>query len=237
MKFYPSIRADRNTLSSFPKVVVFDSAWNNCVQLTSFPPLSSPRGISFNRTWQHCDSLALFPPITCLSGVEFNYAWEGCDNLRTFPNTTVIPVATSFQYAWSNCTRLTSFPTLCSLRGIDFSNAWSGCTNLSYFSGGPNPDLFSPTILNSAWSNCTRLTSFSFNVSTFAKMISGQDCFRNVTLPVSTWSVMLTSISATNFNLNVRFSGGNSKRTSSGTNAYNYLQNSRGWVITDGGQV
>jgi hypothetical protein len=118
------------------------------------------------------------------------------------------------------------------LSATNFKDAWSGCDALSEF-----PAISCPYGTNfiGAWEDCITLTTFNFYLDTFAKMQSGENCFRGTSLPTETWSSLLTSISSTNTNIGVSFNGGSSYRNSIGTSAYNYLVNQRNWIITDGG--
>ena len=130
-----------------------------------------------------------------------------------------------------SCTNLTTFPAISAPEATTFSGAWAGCDNLT----GIYINAPSATNFNNTWSGCRKLSAVDFGTNTFSKMTSGTDCFLNCTLPAQTWSAILTSCSATNFNTNVRFHGGNSKYFVRASQARNTLVNNRSWDITDGG--
>lgn len=136
-------------------------------------------------------------------------SFKGCVSLDTFIAQNFLS-ATNFDGAWQDCTILPIFPAISCPQGNSFINTWR---------------------------NCTSMYEFNFYTDTFAKMLSGNGCFQGIALASTTWSNLLTSISATNTNLGVVFGGGSSQRNTVGTSAYNYLQNQRNWIITDGGQV
>jgi hypothetical protein len=231
--------------------------WANCTDLTTFPIISCPNVTTVRAGWSGCTSLKEFPPISFPRCTSFNTAWINCRSMVTFSVTEFLSSANDFASAWGNCVSLTSFPALNFQSATSLTNAWFGCSSLNTFplitcdkvtnllqtwSGCSSLTSFPPisfinvTSFNSTWRDCVSLSAFEFNIDTFSKVTGtgGTNCFLNVTLPTQTWSSILTSISATNTNLNVTFHGGNSKRNAAGTTAYAHLTG-RGWTITDGG--
>ena len=63
----------------------FNTAWNSCVKLTSFPSINTGNGTSFQYTWQSCVKLATFPSLNFGSGTTFRNAWQHCTALANFP--------------------------------------------------------------------------------------------------------------------------------------------------------
>ena len=49
-------------------------------------------GTSFESAWQNCEKLTSFPQIDTSSGTDFTRAWNGCSNLN---NIGVVPGATT----------------------------------------------------------------------------------------------------------------------------------------------
>ena len=92
----------------------------------------------------------------------------------------------------------------------------------------------------SAWQNCYSLSASEFPTLNMSKMTNGTSCFEGVKLTTSSYSALLTSLSATNVNNSVTFHGGNSTFNTPGSAAGAFLTRStgvggRGWIITDGG--
>jgi hypothetical protein len=141
--------------------------------------------------------------------ITMKNSFKDCSYIDTFIAQNFLS-ATNFDSSWQNCETIQSFPAISCLQGNSFVDTWN---------------------------NCISINEFNFYSDTFAKMVSGERCFQNITLDSTAWSSILSSISATNTNIGVKFGGGSSQRTALGTDAYNYLQNQRNWIITDGGQV
>lgn len=141
-------RTDVNTTG----VANFQSAWENCASLTSFPALDLSSGINFSNAWGNCSSLESFPLLDVSSGKNFAYAWGGCESLTSFPNLDVSS-GTNFYNAWEGCSSLTTFPLLDVSSSINFGYAWSNCTSLTTFPAGMF-DSCPATDFAYAWFNC-----------------------------------------------------------------------------------
>ena len=226
-----------NELKSFPlidtsKGTNFAYCWRINRSLTDFPLLNTLSGTDFTYAWNDCRSLTSFPLLDTRNADSLNLAWEGCYSLTSFPllNTSKVTV---FFGAWSNCYSLTSFPLINTLSGINFSSSWKDCRSLTSFPylSTQNGNNFSET-----WWGCTRLSATDFPTLNMSKMTNGTNCFNGVKLTTNSYSLLLSSICATNINNTVTFHGGNSNYNSTfGLSARNYLVNTKGWTITDGG--
>jgi hypothetical protein len=227
-----------SSLTTFPKITCnsannIASAWVNCTSLLSFPDIEfGGSSLTLTNTWGNCRSLRNFPNLNLSRAITLISTWQGCVSLTSFPPLN-LSAGTNFSSAWNSCSSLNTFPLITCINATTLGNAWLSCLSLTSF-----PPISCPNVTNfsNTWSNCISLSVFEFNIDTFSKVATtgGTNCFLNVTLPTQTWSSILTSISATNTNLNVTFHGGNSKRNAEGTTAYAYLTG-RGWSITDGG--
>jgi len=247
--------------------IQFNAAWYNCKSLTSFPFLDTGKGTNFTATWRCCSgirdfpqlnflsadnlkgafsfmySLTSFPPIDTRNCRYFGAAWNNCSNLITFPAINTVS-ATSLQFgsfgsivdsshlggAWEGCISLTAFPFINTSNVTNFKYAWRNCRGLS---ASPFP-----TLNMSKMSKSTFAGFFDFN--SHQNGTGGDRCFEGVTLQTQSWSALLTSLCATNFNTEVTFHGGNSKRNAAGTVAYDFLTSSigsggRAWTIQDAG--
>jgi hypothetical protein len=184
---------DSATLGFFGNVTSFQSSWQFCSSLTSFPLLDTSSGTSFNSAWRSCTSLTSFPLLNVSSGTRFDNAWNGCTSLTSFPLLDVSS-GTGFGGTWRDCTSLTSFPLLDVSSGTDFSNAWNNCSSLTSF---PLLDVSSGTGFASTWRNCNSLTSFPLlNVSSATNF---SDAWRNCTSLTTFPSNMFDTVTATNF--------------------------------------
>jgi hypothetical protein len=148
-------------LTSFPLINTaagtnFQSTWQSCTGLTSFPLINTAAGTNFQNAWAFCSNLTSFPLINTAAGTNFQSTWQSCSNLTSFPliNTAA---GTSFSTAWGGCTGLTSFPLINTAAGTNFQNAWIFCSNLTSF---PLINTAAGTNFNSTWNGCTGLTSF-----------------------------------------------------------------------------
>jgi hypothetical protein len=97
------------TLGFFGNVTNFQSAWQNCTSLTSFPLLNVSSGTNFSNAWRDCSSLTSFPLLNVSSVTNFSSAWRDCSSLTSFPLLNVSS-GTVFSDAWRSCTSLTTFP-------------------------------------------------------------------------------------------------------------------------------
>jgi len=152
---------DCSNLTSFPLIDTssgtnFNNAWHNCYNLTSFPLIDTAAGTSFNTAWHTCSNLTSFPLINTAAGTSFYAAWYNCSSLTSFP---LIDTSsgTSFSQAWYNCSSLTSFPLINTAAGTSFYAAWGFCSSLTSF---PLIDTAAGTNFNYAWQSCSSLTSF-----------------------------------------------------------------------------
>ena len=146
-------------------VTNFESAWNGCTSLASFPLIDTSNGDNFFGTWRQC-SMTSFPPLDTSSGTNFDFTWQG-SGLTSF---TAIDLSsgTNFSYAWSFCTSMTSFPAFPAdkrpVAATTFNRAWNICLNLADFpanffdnwTGTPANDCFTQ-----AWDICPKLTATS----------------------------------------------------------------------------
>lgn len=247
-------------LTSFPLLSTsngenFISTWSNCVRLSSFPLINTSKGTNFTNTWYNCNSLRTFPLINTLSAQNMTQAWAFCNSLTSFPlintsrvtdfvgtwlecqNITQFPSittssGTNFMSAWAGCNKLTTFPLICTLSGTNFRSTWFKCSSLSAF---PLINTSNGTNFISTWANCINLSASDFPTLNMSKMLSGANCFAGVKLTTSSYSALLTSLCATNFNNNVQFNGGNSQRNAAGTTAFRHLTAVRNWSIVDNG--
>lgn len=94
---------------NFGSVTNFQSAWENCSSLTSFPLIDTSNGTSFRFAWFGCSSLTSFPLINTSSGTNFQNAWQSCSSLTSFPLLDTSS-GTNFQGAWQSCTSLANYP-------------------------------------------------------------------------------------------------------------------------------
>jgi hypothetical protein len=243
----------------------FDHTWSNCTSLTSFPLIDTSKGNNFEGTWSSCTSLKTFPVINMLSATNINNTWNGCTSLTAFPaalssfpnhsgalwQTWVncyalksfpvisIPKVTSFRQTWANCTSLVNFPLFDTSNIIDMGapwgagwGAWAGCFSLTAF---PHLDTSNCTSFWATWQDCKNLSASNFPTLNMSKMTNGTNCFAGVKLTTSSYSSLLTSICATNFNTGVTFDGGLSTYNTPASAARVFLVNTKGWTITDGG--
>jgi hypothetical protein len=216
-------------------VTAFQGAFNNCRSLTSFPLIDTSKGSNFIFTWRNCVSLSSFPLIDTRSGTDFFFCWENCP-LTSFPliNT---GNAFSLSHAWVGCNKLTTFPAISTPKVIDFNSSWLNCSSLTSF---PFIDTSNSGFFPSTWRGCISLSASDFPTLNLSKLSVGTDCFNGVKLTTSSYSALLTSLCATNFNLNVPFHGGNSTFNTAGSAARVFLttpvaNGGRGWIINDGG--
>jgi len=143
----------------------FDSAWQGCTSLTSFPALNLSRGTNFSNTWQDCTGLTSFPAATFSThaddDVNFNSTWRACTGLTSFPALN-LSRGTYFGSAWRGCSNasFTSFPAVTFSTHADddlnFLNAWNDCRFTSF----PALNLSRGTNFEGAWTGNTAMTSF-----------------------------------------------------------------------------
>lgn len=143
-------------LTATRNITDFESAWEDCRSLISFPLIDTSSGTSFGSAWYNCYLLTSFPLIDTSNGRDFEAAWYGCKSLTSFPHLDVSS-GTDFEETWYNCRALTSFPSLDVSNGTNFESAWENCSSLTSF---PQLDVSSGTNFESAWEDCSSLTSF-----------------------------------------------------------------------------
>lgn len=245
----------------------FNNTWSNCTSLSSFPLIDTSKATNFDGTWANCYSLKTFPVLNMLSATNINNTWLGCISLTAFPaalssfsnhsgalwQTWVncyalksfpvisIPKVTAFKQTWVNCTNLVNFPLINTSNITDMGapweyggGAWAGCSSLTAF---PHLNTSNCTSFWATWQNCINLSASDFPTLNMSKMTNGINCFAGVKLTTNSYSLLLSSICATNLNSGVTFHGGNSLYNPTfGLSARNYLVNTKGWTITDGGE-
>jgi len=122
---------------------------------------------------------------------------------------------TNWSDAFNGCLNLqisaTDFATTRTQNVTSFANAWSSCTSLATF---PLIDTSKGQSFQSTWQNCYSLSASEFPTLNMSKMTNGTNCFAGVKLTTTSYSALLTSLCATNFNNSVTFHGGNSNYNS-----------------------
>jgi hypothetical protein len=237
----------------FSKATDLRTAWYGCSSLSSFPFIDTRRlNTNLGGIWANCANLRTFPSLT-LSGDGGIYdCWSGCVSLTSFPYQDItgatwlgfrsgsqdgIPYAPTGYGAWGNCRSLITFPLLSTGRVTRFNRTWMDCVSLTAF---PLISTGSGTDFTSTWQNCFSLSASEFPTLNMSGMTNGTNCFNGVKLTTTSYSALLTSLSATNINTGVTFHGGNSTFNTPGSAARAFLTRStalggRGWTITDGG--
>jgi hypothetical protein len=146
----------------------FNSAWQSCTALTSFPSGAklgtSAENVSFISTWRS-SGLTSFPAdIDLGNGRSFNNAWRQA-SLKSFPAIESTQNGTSFSDAWYNCTSLVTFGNANLSSGANFSGAWQNNTALTDFSADVftnwNPASITSGVFNLTWDGCSALTAQS----------------------------------------------------------------------------
>ena len=145
-------------LCSTSQVINMNSAWNDCIALTSFPLIDTSNVTSMSRAWYGCEGLTSFPPINTSKVTDIHLTWAECTRLASFPPIDTSKV-TSVYGTWNHCCALTSFPFINTSNVTDMSWAWAECTKLTSF---PPIDTSMVTNMYATWWCCTSLTSFPF---------------------------------------------------------------------------
>jgi hypothetical protein len=187
----------------------------------------------FDSAFFSCWSISTVPPIDMSGGTSFSYTWYDC-RFATFPDTAAFPHATSFDHAWANNPNLLSFPAidLGSLgNNISFESAWENCSAMTDMGLA---DVSNGVIFINTWSGCASLTSFA--TLNMRNILIGNGCFSGVTLSVDDYSALINDL-ASGASQFVSFDGGNSIYNSGASTAHDYLTNTQGWTITDGGKI
>ena len=157
--------AGANNMESFSadidtsNVTTFNSAWQFCEKLTTFPLLDVSSGTNFTSAWQNCSGLKSFSALqfNTNASVNLSNAWRNCTGLTSFP---VIGSSNvdNFYAAWMFCTALTSFPVIDTSSGTNFAQSWYNCSSLTSF---PLLDTSSGTNFNNTWYNCSSLATLA----------------------------------------------------------------------------
>jgi len=149
---------------AFGSFTNFNSAWNGCNSLTSFPAIDVSSGLYFSSSWQNCSSLTSFPLID-MSGVEsVANAWYGCSSLASFP---ALDLSSSEDcaLAWRGCTSLTSFPSIDVRSCKYFPQSWRDCSSLEDFPANFfdnwSPASITTAVFSLTWDGCSSLTNTS----------------------------------------------------------------------------
>ena len=248
-------------MTSFPTLCTqngtsFDLAWYGMKNLKEFPLIDTSNGTRFEKTWSYCFSLTSFPLLDFSKATNIMGAFYALTALKTFPkiNTSKCKY---FGGAWGYCISLTNFPSIDTLSATSFysdgliGGAWQNCVSLTSF---PMIDTSNVTNFKNAWKNCYSLSASPFPQLNMSKMKQnswspnyfaalydndgarqsgegGEGCFEGVKLQTQSYSALLTSLCATNFNSNVQFHGGLSNFNQAGKNARDYLITTKGWTI------
>jgi len=159
---------DCSGLTSFPLINTsaatnFSNAWLGCFGLTgAFPLISTSTVTNFYGAWANCYGLTSFPAINTSAGTNFGYTWYNCFGLTSFPSINT-SAAINLSYAWQGCSSLTSFPTLTTSSVTNFLGTWFNCSGLTSF---PSIVTTAGTTFQNSWTGCSGLTSFpSLNVA------------------------------------------------------------------------
>ena len=157
--------AGANNMKSFSadidtsNVTTFNSAWQFCEKLTTFPLLDVSSGTNFTSAWQNCSGLKSFSALqfNTNASVSLSNAWRNCTGLTSFP---VIGSSNvdNFYSAWMFCTALTSFPVIDTSSGTNFGQSWYNCSSLTSF---PLLDTSSGTNFSNTWYNCSSLATLA----------------------------------------------------------------------------
>lgn len=146
----------------FPSITSFQSAFQGCSSLTSFPLIDTRNVTSLQSTFFDCSSLASLPSLDTRNVTSFSFICRGCSSLTSFP---LIDTSngTVFNQGWSFTTSLTSFPLININKGTTFQFAWinSGMVNFpaNFFDNWTATPIAS--CFEGTWQNCTALTSQS----------------------------------------------------------------------------
>jgi len=247
--------------TSFPQLctqngIDFSHAWYCNKSLSAFPLLNTSKGKYFVSTWRGCSAIKDFPKMDFSSANDVRGAFSFMYSLTSFPEID-LSKCVYFGGAWNNCRNLVTFPQINTVSAtslqhpnfgdnFEFGGAWENCYSLTAF---PMIDTSNVTNFRYAWKNCYSLSASPFPTLNMSKMSQSYDpgffgasygryggeggdgCFQGVKLQTQSYSALLTSLCATNFNSNVQFHGGLSNFNQAGKNARDYLVNTKGWTI------
>ena len=224
-------------LINFSKAVAPYFTWASCTSLTSFPLIDTSNCTSLGLTWNNCSSLSSFPTIDTSKVRDFDRTWGGCTSMIEFPLIDTLSATTRLYHTWEYNYKLKTFPQINTKNTPNFDSAWLDCVSLTGF---PLIDTSNGTNFAGTWYNCISLSDSEFPTLNMSKMTNGTNCFAGVKLTTTSYSSLLTSLCATNFNNTVAFHGGNSTFNTPGSAAKVFLTTSianggRGWTINDGG--
>jgi hypothetical protein len=214
----------------------FEKSWSYCTALTSFPPLDFGNATNLIGAFHGCSALQAMPPVDTIKCKFFGGTWNSCLSLKDFPAINTSSATSLYHHAliggaWQNCTSLTSFPFIDTSNVTNFKQAWKNCRGLS---ASPFPTL-DMSKMRQDTSPSDYFGSLYDGDGSRQSGEGGAGCFEGVKLQTHSYSALLTSLCATNFNTNVQFHGGFSNFNLAGQDARNYLINSRGWTIGGNG--
>ena len=219
----------------------FQTAWQNCSSLASFPLINTAAVTSFFRTWQNCSELTSFPLINTSLGTAFQQSWQNLSKLTSFPliNTSN---GTTFETTWMGCGSLQSFPLINTSSGVNFTQSWRDCGSLTSFpalnfnAATGAPGNTGNTGFLDTWRDCTKLANFPanmFNTTTCTRYIGAFFGCALTATSIENILVSLNTAGTSNGNLSLEggTNAGASTWTANAVTAYNTLI-SRGWTIT-----
>ena len=136
----------------------FESAWEDCTELTAFYGMDTTRAVTFKKAWKNANKLRVFPNIYARECLTVEAAWMGCTSMEEFP---VIDVSNCkiFKNAWRGNVKLDYFPYIDTGAGEDFDHAWAYTTALTYF---PALDFRSALIMDHAFAYMKRTSTMPF---------------------------------------------------------------------------
>ena len=131
--------------STYRNGIIFDSAWQDCIKLTSFPLINTSSGTDFKKAWSGCEELTSFPAIDISNATSISEAWYACKALKTFPSLDYSSLK-SASIAWAACNSLETFSPSKGSSSLDFPEATSlyyAWSCLLYTSPSPRDGLLS----------------------------------------------------------------------------------------------
>ncbi len=205
-------------------------AWAGCTDILNFASLDFSSAISLERTWFLCSKMVSFGAISVPNCTSLRETWWKCSKLTAYPVITNSSNVTDAAAAFVELTIPTVFPATDFSNVTDFEGTWWHNASLATFN---DPNTSQGQNFLEAFKNCYALKTIP--ILDFSSMTDGTNCFQNVTLDSDIWNQILINTQVNNTNLNVTFSGGNSKRFYNGTYAKYQLETDKGWTIIDGG--
>jgi len=214
----------------FGSVTDFQSAFQGCSSLTSFPFIDTSSGTNFNGCWNGCNSLLSFPLLDTSNGIDFTACWILCSSLTSFPllNTSS---GTTFTQTWAFCSLLNSFPLLDVSSGTIFQQTWLNCSSLTSF---PLLDTSSGTNFSSCWSN-TSVNIFPANFFDSNIATNYSVAFLSTNLSQTSIDNILVSLDVNGLSGGTFRQSGGSAPSITGTNAIDSLRAKSWTIIVTGG--